>query len=190
MVLSPPSTFHLPFSLSSSPLLPHPVFWHLILLWPVTHSFCPFWLLSFSQPLSSVHILVLIFLPVHSILEDLFPVLLLPLSLFVSKSCYLFPFLFIQMTIWGFVWSLWNWLCGPEVDLTGGCMFGLVWTRLLFMLQHIKTAEWVFLFLHHLCPNVSQQQLMFQCSVNKSHHQNLLSQLLQSFFFPLTKGWN
>lgn len=116
-----------------------------------------------STPLLCPHFrIVLIFLPFHSLLEDLFPVVLLPLSLFFSQSCYLFPFLFIQMTIWGFVWSLWNWLCGPEVDLTGGCMFSLVWTRLLFMLQRIKTAEWVFLFLHHLCPNVSQQQLMLQ----------------------------
>lgn len=38
--------------------------------------------------------------------------------------------------------SLSEWLCSPEVDLTGGCMFSLVWTRFLLMLQHIKTAEW------------------------------------------------
>lgn len=95
------------------------------------------------------------------------------------------------MTIWGFVWSLWKWLCGPEVDLTGGCMFSLVWTRLLFRLQRIKTAEWVFLFLHHLCPNVSQQQLMLQwwfCQ-QKSPAEYIIP-IITVFFFPLTKGWN
>lgn len=90
------------------------------------------------------------------------------------------------MTIRGFVWSLWNWLCGPEVDFTGGCMFSLVWTRLLFMLQRIKTAEWVFLFLHHLCPNVSQQQLMLQwwfCQ-QKSPPEYIIP-IITVFFFPV-----
>lgn len=83
----------------SSPLLPHPVFGHLVL-----SSLCIRPLLLFFQTC---------FLSSSCLCR----------SLFVSQSCQLFPSFFLQ------------WLCSPEVDLTRGCMFGLVWTRFLFMLQ-------------------------------------------------------
>lgn len=130
-----PLHFHFTSLFISSSLLLHPVFaaslfGHRFLLWTLSSLFLPF----------------------HPFVEDLFLVLLLPLPLSVCQSELPFISFFFPPS------TLSEWLCSPEVDLTGGCVFRLVWTRFLFMLQSMKTAEWELL--HHL--SSSQQQPMLK----------------------------
>lgn len=150
---SPLSTPHLPFHLFSSSaksssllstfpsLLSCPIFSHSASFISSPLTLTSFWFyltLTSSSALNPAFTLLFLF---GKCLVSC-PVSSPPLSVCQSELSFIPSFHFIQLKTGRFTWSLSVGLCRPEEDLTGGCMFRLVWILFQCLLQHTKTAEW------------------------------------------------